>query len=64
MPRRLGQGPRRPTISDIAERAGVSKVSVSYALNGNPGLSEETRRRILAIAEEVGWHPNRAARAL
>jgi len=64
VPRRQGPGPRRPTISDIAERAGVSKVSVSYALNGRPGLSEETRRRILAIAEEVGWHPNRAARAL
>jgi len=42
----------------------VSKGSVSYALNGNPGLSDETRRRILAIAEEVGWRPNRAARAL
>ena len=49
---------------DIAQRAGVSKGSVSYALNGRPGVSELTRRRILAIAEEVGWHPNRAARAL
>jgi DNA-binding LacI/PurR family transcriptional regulator len=57
-------GPRRPTIADIAERAGVSKVAVSYALNGNPGLSDVTRHRILAIADEVGWHPNRAARAL
>lgn len=64
MPRRQGPGPRRPTIADIAERAGVSKGSVSYALNGNPGLSDHTRRRILAIAEEVGWQPNRAARAL
>lgn len=64
MPRRPGPGPRRPTIADIAERAGVSKGSVSYALNGNPGLSEPTRRRILAVAEEVGWRPDRAARAL
>ena len=64
MPRRQGLGPRRPTIADIAQRAGVSKVSVSYALNGHPGLSDLTRQRILAIAEEVGWHPNRAARAL
>ena len=64
VPRRPGPGPHRPTIADIAERAGVSKGSVSYALNGNPGLSEATRRRILAIAEEVGWRPNRAARAL
>jgi Transcriptional regulators len=42
---------RRPTISDVARRAGVSKVAVSYALNGQPGVSDATRRRILAIAE-------------
>jgi DNA-binding LacI/PurR family transcriptional regulator len=64
MPRRPQPGPRRPTIADIARAAGVSKGSVSYALNGNPGLSDQTRRRILAIAEEIGWRPNRAARAL
>lgn len=64
MPRRQRPGPRRPTIADIAQRAGVSKVSVSYALNGNPGLSESTRLRILQIAKEIGWQPNRAARAL
>ncbi len=63
MPRRQ-VGPRRPTIADIAQRAGVSKGSVSYALNGNPGLSEPTRQRILAVAAEAGWQPNRAARAL
>ena len=55
---------RRTTIKDIAERAGVSKGAVSYALNGRPGVSEETRDRILAIAEELGWYPNRAARSL
>src|SRR4051794_17030071 len=56
--------PRRVTIADIAARAGVSKGAVSYALNGRPGLSEATRARILAIADEMGWYPNRAARAL
>ena len=55
---------RRATIKDIAERAGVSKGAVSYALNGRPGVSDETRTRILAIADELGWYPNRAARAL
>jgi DNA-binding LacI/PurR family transcriptional regulator len=52
------------TINDIAEKAGVSKGAVSYALNGRPGLSKETRERILRIADELGWHPNRAARSL
>jgi DNA-binding LacI/PurR family transcriptional regulator len=55
---------RRVTISDIAARAGVSKGAVSYALNNRPGVSDPTRARILAIAAELGWYPNRAARAL
>jgi DNA-binding LacI/PurR family transcriptional regulator len=55
---------RRPTIADIARRAGVSKGAVSYALNDRPGVSPHTRQRILAIAEEIGWRPNSAARAL
>lgn len=55
---------RKVTIRDIAVRAGVSKSAVSYALNGLPGVSDDTRERITAIARELGWHPNRAARAL
>ncbi|OON81594.1 LacI family DNA-binding transcriptional regulator [Streptomyces tsukubensis] len=55
---------KRPTIADIARRAGVSKVAVSYALNDQPGVSVQTRVRIKAIAEEVGWRPSSAARAL
>ena len=55
---------RRVTISDIATRAGVSKGAVSYALNDRPGLSPATRRKILDIADELGWYPNRAARSL
>ncbi|MEN3310584.1 MAG: hypothetical protein V7603_6786 [Micromonosporaceae bacterium] len=55
---------RRATIADIARAAGVSKGAVSYALNGRPGVSENTRRRILAIAAEYDWHPSSAARAL
>ncbi len=58
------QPARRITIRDIAERAGVSKGAVSYALNGLPGVSDDTRDRILSIADELGWYPNRAARAL
>lgn len=55
---------KRPTIADIAQRAGVTKSSVSFALNGRPGVSAATRARILAIAEELGWQPSSAARAL
>jgi DNA-binding LacI/PurR family transcriptional regulator len=54
----------RATIADIAREAGVSKVAVSYALNGRSGVSDTTRQRILHIAERLGWQPNSAARAL
>lgn len=55
---------KRPTIADIARRAGLSKGAVSFALNRQPGVSEQTRQRVLAIAAELGWQPNGAARAL
>ena len=55
---------KRPTIADIAALAGVSAGAVSYALNGLPGVSEQTRARIIAIADEIGWAPNVAARSL
>jgi DNA-binding LacI/PurR family transcriptional regulator len=55
---------RRPTIADIAKRVGVSAGAVSFALNGRPGVSDETRARILAAAREMNWRPHRAARAL
>ncbi len=54
----------RPTIKDVASAAGVSKGAVSFALNGRPGISEETRRRILETAEDLGWSPSSRARAL
>ncbi len=54
----------RATIKDIAERAKVSKTTVSFALN-NPGrISRETRDRILAIVDELGYVPNPLARTL
>lgn len=55
---------KRPTISDIARRAGVSIGAVSYALNGQPGVSSATRQRIVQIADEIGWRPNISASAL
>ncbi len=55
---------KRPTIADVARQAGVTKAAVSFALNGQPGVSATTRERILAIADEVGFKPSSAARAL
>lgn len=52
------------TISDVARAAGVSKGAVSYALNGQAGVSEETRKRILSAAKELGWRPSLRARSL
>jgi DNA-binding LacI/PurR family transcriptional regulator len=43
---------------------GVSETAVSFALNGRPGISDETRARILRAVEEAGFTPNYAARAL
>lgn len=54
----------RVTISDVARAVGVSNSAVSYALNGRPGISERTRSRVLHAAQELGWKPNSAARAL
>ncbi|RAN76126.1 hypothetical protein B5P43_24330 [Bacillus sp. SRB_336] len=52
------------TIAGLAGRLGMSKASVSYALNGQPGVSEPTRARVLALAAELGWYPSSSARAL
>src|SRR3954470_1594030 len=51
-------------IGEIARRAGVSRSTVSYALTGNRPVSEETKRRIQAVVDELDYRPNAAARAL
>ena len=52
------------SMKDIAQRCGVSVATVSKALNGQPDIGEETRARICAAAEEMGYMTNSAARAL
>lgn len=60
-----GMGPTpRATMGDVAKRLGISKAAVSYALNGQPGVSSETRMRVLALAKELGWYASSSARAL
>ncbi|MGQ9650780.1 MAG: LacI family DNA-binding transcriptional regulator [Phycisphaerae bacterium] len=51
-------------LEDIARSAGVSTATVSYALAGTKGVSAATRRRILKIADELGYVPNRQASGL
>jgi DNA-binding LacI/PurR family transcriptional regulator len=58
-------GSQQPAgIRDVARMAGVSVASVSFALNGQPGVAEDTRRRILAAVAELGYRANPQAQAL
>src|SRR5215207_8292639 len=50
------------TIADVAELAAVSKMSVSRVLNGQSGVSEKTRQRILEAVEKLRYTPNPAPR--
>ena len=52
------------TIKDIAVAGGFSITAVSRALSGKDGVSEETRKKIQAIAKEMGYVPNVVARSL
>ena len=54
------------TSVDVARRAGVSRTTVSYVLNGNwdGHVSDETRRKVLQAAEELGYSTHSSARAL
>lgn len=62
--RRARSSAPRPTMRDIAAQAGVSPMSVSRALSGNPGVSEQTRAEVLAAVEALGYQPNEFARQL
>lgn len=58
---------KRKTIEDVAKLAGVSKVTVSYVLNGHSStarISSGTEERVLKAAEELGYRPNALARML
>jgi LacI family transcriptional regulator len=54
----------RPTVQDVARRAGVSAATVSYVLNGTRFVSEELRQRVLSAVRELAYEPNAAARTL
>ena len=52
---------QRPTMQDIADKVGVSKALVSLVIRRAPGPSEETRAKVLAAADALGYRVNRAA---
>src|SRR6476469_5335760 len=51
----------RPTMQDIADKVGVSKALVSLVFRNAAGTSAETRQRVFAAAEELGYRVNRTA---
>lgn len=51
-------------MADVADRAGVSRALVSIVFRNQPGASQETRERVLRVAEEIGYRPDSAARLL
>lgn len=54
----------RVTMADIAKRAGVHPTTVSLALRNHPSLPETTRQRLRTLADEMGYRPDPAMRAL
>ncbi|ELS51457.1 LacI family DNA-binding transcriptional regulator [Streptomyces viridochromogenes] len=51
-------------MADVAEKAGVSRALVSIVFRDQPGASQETRERVLRVADEIGYRPDSAARLL
>ncbi|HTC71225.1 MAG TPA: LacI family DNA-binding transcriptional regulator [Acidothermaceae bacterium] len=60
----VGLPPKRAGIIDVAKMAGVSRQTVTRAVNDMAGISSETKARVLAAAKELGYRPSRFGRGL
>lgn len=61
---RPGGKPRKPSMYDVADLAGVSHQTVSRVINGHPNIREATRQKVLAAIDQVQYTPSSIARAL
>src|SRR4030095_13486355 len=52
------------TLADIARELGLSKMTVSRAINDNPLVNSKTRERVMEVAQRLNYQPNHFARAL
>lgn len=59
-----GRPAKRATILDVAAAAGVSRQTVTRAMNDMPGIKQETRERVTGLARELGYTPSRYAKGL
>ena len=55
---------KKVTISVVAEKAGVSKSTVSRVISDSPEISQKTKEKVFAIMEELNYHPSAIARSL
>ncbi|MFJ8595185.1 LacI family DNA-binding transcriptional regulator [Streptomyces sp. NPDC093598] len=55
---------QRPTLQDVARRAGVSRSTVSRVINGEPKVRADVAERVRTVVSELGYVPNQAARSL
>jgi len=60
----LNQTKKSVTLQDMAEKLGISKVSVSKALRGHSDIGKSTKEKVLALAAELGYRPNPFAQKL
>jgi DNA-binding LacI/PurR family transcriptional regulator len=60
----MSEAARRPSLTSLAEEAGVSKTTVHRVLAGNGSVGEDMRTRVLQAADDLGYRPNLLARAL